>query len=66
MSKNRFPRDANPDWYRVSDWRMETTCQWCGIPLVVGDRALEVFAHVYCSELCATHSHRTLLTEAKD
>ncbi len=58
-----LPTSAMAAWYRVDDWKMETACQWCGQPLVVGDKALEAFGEIFCSLACAKTSHRRLLGE---
>jgi hypothetical protein len=57
MNTTSLPRSANADWYRVTDWRQETTCQWCGTPLLVGEMALEAFSGIYCSESCVKALH---------
>ena len=38
----------------------ETTCEWCGFPLYVGDRALQAGDWIYCGRTCAAE-HRERL-----
>lgn len=49
-----LPKEAEAEWYRVTDWKLECQCQWCGVPLQVGDQALEAYGGLYCSATCAT------------
>jgi hypothetical protein len=37
----------------------ECACDWCGCPLLVGDRALYDLDHgtAYCCRACAEHDH---------
>ncbi|QEG36083.1 hypothetical protein [Bythopirellula goksoeyrii] len=38
---NSLPKAAAAQWYRITQWQLATTCQWCGMPLSVRDRVLE-------------------------
>jgi len=61
-----LPQSAGAQWYRIDNYQMEACCTWCGWPMDVGDRALEAFGAVFCSESCARDSRKDLTTEAKD
>ncbi len=37
--------------YAIRRHDEETTCEWCGFPLYVGDRALQAGDWIYCGHL---------------
>ena len=39
--------------YTIHDRSEETDCSYCGMPLYVGDKAVDADIDVFCSEICA-------------
>lgn len=44
----------------------ETTCEWCGFPLYVGDSALESADRIFCSSGCASRYREALALRQDD
>lgn len=51
--------------YRIRSAAEETSCEWCGFPLYVGDSAIELDDRIYCGRSCATE-HRQRLELQRD
>jgi hypothetical protein len=45
-----------PERYRIQNPTEETTCGFCGAPLLVGDHAFEYLNEVFCSRHCCRRS----------
>lgn len=52
-----LPTAAGADWYHITDWQMETSCHYCGMPLLVEDQVLEAYDEYFYSVSCAWDHH---------
>ena len=46
--------------YAIRRRAEETTCEWCGFPLYVGDSALESADRIFCSSGCVSRYREAL------
>jgi len=54
------------DKYEIRHSTEETDCDWCGMPLYVGDTAWEQAGRAYCSRHCAQMGQNLAATEAEE